>query len=81
MPARVAGTWKMPQGELTLTQSFQNVTGTLTTGGKTVNVTGKLRGEHITLSAGGTELTGQVSGDRIEGPNWSAARVPAAVAE
>ena len=81
VPAKVAGTWKMPQGELTLTQSFQNVTGTLTTGGKTVNVTGKLRGEHITLSAGGTELTGQVSGDRIEGANWSAARVPAAVAE
>ena len=78
VPARVAGTWKMTQGELTLTQAFQNVTGTMTTGGQTVAVTGKLRGEHLTLSAGGTELTGQVSGDRIEGSNWSAARVPAA---
>jgi precorrin-6B methylase 2 len=74
VPARVAGTWKMPQGELTLTQSFQNVTGTLTSGGKAVNVTGKLRGELLTLDAGGTELTGKVSADRIEGTNWSAAR-------
>ncbi len=74
VPAKVAGTWKMPQGDLTLTQSFQNVTGTLTTAGKAVNVTGKLRGELITLNAGDTELTGKVNGDRIEGANWSAAR-------
>jgi precorrin-6B methylase 2 len=74
VPARVNGTWKTPDGELTLTQSFQNVTGTLTSGGQTVNVTGKLQGELIALSAGGTELTGRVSGDRIEGTNWSAAR-------
>jgi len=33
VPAKVAGTWKTQQGELTLTQTFQNVTGTLTTGG------------------------------------------------
>ena len=59
VPAKVAGTWKTPQGELTLTQSFQNVTGTLKAGGKTVPVSGKLRGEHITLTAGGTELAGQ----------------------
>ena len=81
VPARIGGTWKTPQGELTLTQTFQNVTGTLTTGGKTVNVTGKLRGEHVTLSAGGTELTGRVSGDRIEGGNWSAVRADPAVWE
>ncbi len=74
VPAKVAGTWKTPQGELTLTQAFQNVTGTLTSGGKTVNVSGKLRGEQITLSAGGTQLTGKVVGDRIEGANFSATR-------
>jgi SAM-dependent methyltransferase len=79
VPARIGGTWKTPRGELTLIQSFQNVTGTMTTGGKAVNVTGKLRGGHITLNAGGTELTGQVRGDRIEGRNWSAVRAdPAA---
>jgi SAM-dependent methyltransferase len=74
VPAKVAGTWKTPQGELTLTQTFQNVTGTLSAGGKTVPVTGKLRGEMITLTAGGTEMTGKVAGDRIDGNNWSATR-------
>src|SRR3954453_19789883 len=29
VPAKVDGTWKMPQGELTLKQTFQMVTGTL----------------------------------------------------
>jgi hypothetical protein len=74
VPAKVGGTWKTPQGELTLNQSFQNVTGTLTNNGKTVNVTGKLRGDQITLTAGGTQLVGKVAGDRIEGQNFSATR-------
>ena len=74
VPAKVAGTWKTGQGELTLNQQFQNVTGTLTQGGKTQNVTGKLRGEQITLMAGETQLTGKVLGDRIEGQNFSATR-------
>lgn len=74
VPAKVAGTWKTPQGELTLTQTFQNVTGTLTTNGKPVNVTGKLRGEQITLTAGDTQLSGKVNGDRIEGQNFNATR-------
>ena len=29
VPAKVQGTWKTPQGNLTLTQKFQNVTGNL----------------------------------------------------
>jgi SAM-dependent methyltransferase len=74
VPAKVGGTWKTPQGELTLNQTFQNVTGTLTSGGKSVNVTGKLRGELITLNAGGQTLSGKVNGDRIEGQNFSATR-------
>ena len=74
VPAKVAGTWKTPQGELTITQTFQNVTGTMTVDGKPVNVTGKLRGDQIMLTAGTTQLTGKVNGDRIEGPNISATR-------
>ena len=74
VPARVGGTWKTTQGELSLTQTFQNVTGTLSRGGQLVNVSGKLRGELITLTAGDSELTGKVNGDRIEGANWSATR-------
>lgn len=83
VPAQVAGTWKLPQGELMLNQQFQMVSGTLTSGGKSVPVSsGKLRGDHITFTAGGTEYTGRVAGNRIEGvavaggnrQSWSAAR-------
>jgi SAM-dependent methyltransferase len=74
VPAKVGGTWKTPQGELSLTQTFQVVSGTMSSGGKTVPVNGKLRGEQITLNAGGTELTGKVNGDRIDGKGWSATR-------
>ena len=74
VPAKVAGTWKTAQGELMLNQAFQNVTGTLTSNGKAMNVTGKLRGDQITLTAGGTQLSGKVNGDRIEGQNFSATR-------
>ena len=75
VPARIAGTWKTSRGELQLTQSYQVVMGTLTTDGKAVQVTGKLRGTELTLDAGGTPLTGTVNGDRIEGQGWSASRV------
>jgi SAM-dependent methyltransferase len=74
VPAKVAGTWKTPQGELTLTQEFQKVSGTLTMDGKPVVVSGKLRGDQITLNGGSAELVGKVVGDRIEGANWSATR-------
>jgi SAM-dependent methyltransferase len=74
VPAKVGGTWKTPQGELSLTQTFQIVSGTLSSGGKTVSVSGKLRGDQITLNAGGTEMTGKVNGDRIDGKGWSATR-------
>ncbi len=74
VPAKVAGTWKTPQGDLTLTQSFQNITGTIAVDGQTVSVAGKLKGDQITFTAAGTEFRGRVDGDRIEGVNWSAAR-------
>jgi SAM-dependent methyltransferase len=74
VPAKVAGTWKTPQGELTLNQAFQNVTGTLTANGKTVNVTGKLKGEEITLHAGSLVMSGRVNGSRIEGKGFTASR-------
>jgi len=68
VPARVAGTWKLPQGELTLTQTFQMIGGTLTVGGQAVAIAnGKLRGDQIAFTAGGREYTGKVAGDRIEG--------------
>jgi SAM-dependent methyltransferase len=74
VPAKVAGTWKTPQGDLTLTQSFQNVTGTLTSNGKSVNVSGKLKGNEISLTAGTLQIAGKVNGERIEAANFNATR-------
>ena len=69
VPAKVDGTWKLPQGELKLEQKFQNVSGTLSApnGAKPVPVTGKLDGEKITFKAGNTEYTGVVKGTTMQG--------------
>ena len=72
VPARVEGAWKMPGGELSLQQSFQVVSGTLTANGSSTAVSGKLRGDLITLTAGGSEYAGRVTGDTIEGSVKSA---------
>jgi SAM-dependent methyltransferase len=82
VPAKVEGTWRLPQGELALKQTFQTLYGTLTSSGKSVDVTGKLRGNEISWSAGGQEYSGVVRGNRIEGStrtgsqstNWTATR-------
>ena len=83
VPAKADGTWKVANGELTLKQEFQMVSGTLTAGGNTTQVSGRLRGDLITLTGGGTEYAGRVTGDTIEGSAktggtsapWSASRV------
>jgi hypothetical protein len=75
VPARVNGSWKLPQGELTLKQQFQMLSGTLRTGGKSVALeSGKVRGDEIVFTAGGVEYKGTVNGNRIDGGNWSATR-------
>jgi SAM-dependent methyltransferase len=67
VPAKVGGTWRIPQGELALQQNYQMVTGTLTANGMTTPVNGRLRGEQLTLTAGTQELMGRVNGNVIEG--------------
>lgn len=68
VPAKVAGNWKTPEGDLTLQQEYQMITGTLVRpDGSKMEVTGRLRGDQITLGAGGMELTGRVNGNTIEG--------------
>jgi len=63
VPAKVGGRWTLPEGELVLTQTFQNVAGTL--GGNRVE--GALSGDQITFVAGGTRYTGEVNGNRVTG--------------
>jgi methyltransferase family protein len=63
VPAKVAGTWTTPQGDLTLKQEFQKLSGTL---GSTP-ITGKMNGDQITFTAGKTTYTGTVSGNAIKG--------------
>ena len=66
VPAKVAGTHKLPEGELTLKQSFQKLSGTLTANGKTVPVEGKVRGEEVVFTAGGREYRAKANGKRLE---------------
>jgi len=61
VPAKVAGTWSTPSGELTLTQNFQTVSGML----GTQAIQGKLRGNEITFTAGTAKYTGTVNGNSI----------------
>ena len=57
----------MPQGATEAAkQEFQMVSGALTNGASTA-VSGKLRGEVITFTAGTTEYTGKVNGESMEG--------------
>ena len=68
VPAKVGGTWNLSQGELTLKQTFQMISGTLKSGNNTAQITnGKLNGDQITFTAGGAQYTGHVSGNSIEG--------------
>ena len=77
VPAKVEGTWKLPQGELTLTQSFQKFSGTLTSGPSSKAVLdGKINGDTITFSVSDAKYTGRVSGNTMQGtfiPGQSAA--------
>lgn len=63
VPAKVEGRWRLPDGELRLTQTFQRLSGTL---GATP-VQGTLRGDQITFVAGNAQYTGQVNGNTVTG--------------
>jgi precorrin-6B methylase 2 len=68
VPAKVEGTWKLPQGELTVTQTFQTFSGTLKSGPNSMSVLdGKLSGDRIRFSVGDANYSGQVSGSTMQG--------------
>ena len=82
VPAKVAGTWRMPDGELQLKQSYQKVYGTYELAGIRLDIDGTLRGNEIRFMANGVEYTGVVDGNSMRGQSkgrttsaWSAQRV------
>src|SRR3989442_5808511 len=83
VPAKVGGTWRLAQGELTLTQTFQELAGTLKVGSSTATIAdGKVRGDEISFTAGSAQYTGRIAGNTINGTvksggsssNWRATR-------
>jgi len=82
VPAKAEGSWKLPDGELTIKQSFQMITGTLKAGGKSTAIKGRLSGDQISFKAGNAQYSGRVDANGIKGTvkagsgttEWSAAR-------
>ena len=76
VPAKVEGSWQLPQGTLALKQQFQMLSGTL---GATTISEGRLRGEEIEFTVGSVKYTGRVDGRTIRGTTsdgkpWTATR-------
>ena len=83
VPAKIAGTWRLGQGELRLNQTFHEFSGTLAKGGNTTTITdGKIRGDEISFTAAGAQYTGRFAANTITGTvksgantsNWRATR-------
>ena len=85
VPANAQGVWRSGQGQITLEQKYQVISGSVTgsPAGPTAIANGRLRGDQITFSSGGAEYSGRVNGDTIEGvitsggksTEWRATRV------
>jgi len=68
VPAKVDGNWKLGNGELTLKQQYQTLSGTLLVGDRSMAISdGKMDGERISFSAGNTRYSGRVNGDVMDG--------------
>ena len=65
VPAQVAGKHQVRQGELTLVQDFQMVSGNLHANGQDIAIEGKVVGDQVRLAAGGRKLVGRMIGERL----------------
>jgi SAM-dependent methyltransferase len=80
IPAKVAGSWRLGDGELKLTQTYQMLAGTLTQGGRSMAISNAMmNGSEITFSAGGRRYSGETTNGKIigktdDGREWSATR-------
>jgi hypothetical protein len=68
VPAKIEGTWKLPQGDLELKQSFQMFSGGFRTGTDRLSVVdGRLSGDQISFRIGDAHYTGRVTGNTMSG--------------
>ena len=83
VPAKVGGTYKLGDGQLTLTQEFQKLSGTLASGGTSTPIAeGRIRGNEVTFAVGPARYSGVLKGTSIAGvvrtgdrtANWMASR-------
>ncbi len=84
VPAKVEGTWKLPEAELELEQNFQNFSGKLNRGNERLLIrNGRLVGDQISFLAGDTQYIGRVNGNSMSGTlksgnrttEWNAFRI------
>lgn len=87
VPAKIDGTWRSADGEISLTQNFQMLSGTYTSGAREEPiVSGLVRGDRVSFAVGGRRYEGRIAGDVISGAvvsgedrrSWSATRREAA---
>ena len=66
IPAKINGTWKMGDGELSIRQEYQMFFGTFKSGNKSSTITdGRLKGDTINFKINGEVYTGKVGGKSI----------------
>lgn len=68
IPAKVGGNWRFGDGQLTLTQTYQMLAGSLTLDGKSMPISeAKMDGAKIAFTAGGQRYAGQVGEGTMTG--------------
>lgn len=66
VPAKVAGSWRLPQGTVRFEQRFQQLSGVLLSGAASVRLANlTLSGDRIGFTIGATHYAGRVSGDAM----------------
>lgn len=73
VPAKVEGTWNAGGSEVTFKQTYQMVSGTVKTGNVIAPITaGRITGDSISFTAGGTVYKAKIDGSKMEGTAGSA---------
>ena len=68
VPAKVQGVWHLGPGELSLTQEYQTLAGTLTSGSNNAKISAaRMRGNEIHFTVDGRQYVGRVNGNTMEG--------------